>query len=188
MYSAPSRAIAFEFLQRTLITKRFFYIEIDTPEGRVGKDVDAIYDGSGDIKDGNPVAPPGFFAAVFTRGYLEPHVESTFTETLGHIPAIKETPDLIQNGYQIFHADVGEILEYLRREANTSKFEGFAIHRSSAPVSLLVSAFPRGTADVAAKLANKFPRGGHPYKQLLDVLLTQKRSAHLTHWIYIMIV
>jgi hypothetical protein len=60
IHSAPSRADAIEFLRNTPVTKSFLYIMVDTPEGRVGKDIDIIYDVSKtgqiksiEVRDGN---------------------------------------------------------------------------------------------------------------------------------------
>jgi hypothetical protein len=44
IYKAPNKTIALEFLKRKQIDEAFFYIEIETPEGWVGKDKDGIYD------------------------------------------------------------------------------------------------------------------------------------------------
>jgi len=43
IYTAPSKASALVFLQGQTVSKPFTYIEVDTPEGRFGKDMDGIY-------------------------------------------------------------------------------------------------------------------------------------------------
>jgi hypothetical protein len=42
-YSAPNKIIARAFLDRTGVTKEYFYIEVITPEGNVGKDKTSMY-------------------------------------------------------------------------------------------------------------------------------------------------
>ena len=42
-YSAPDAASAKAFLQQHPVTERFYYIEIDTPEGNFGRDIQGIY-------------------------------------------------------------------------------------------------------------------------------------------------
>jgi hypothetical protein len=49
IYSAPNRDSAIEFLRRNPVSKRMFFIEIDTPEGRVGRDINGLYDDKGNI-------------------------------------------------------------------------------------------------------------------------------------------
>jgi hypothetical protein len=43
IYSAPSKASALAFLQKQTVSTPFFYIEVETPEGRFGRDLDGIY-------------------------------------------------------------------------------------------------------------------------------------------------
>ena len=42
-YSAPSRVVARAYLEKTKVTQAYFYIEVITPEGNVGKDRDGLY-------------------------------------------------------------------------------------------------------------------------------------------------
>ena len=42
-YSAPDAASAKAFLQQHPVTQQFYYIEIDTPEGNFGRDIQGIY-------------------------------------------------------------------------------------------------------------------------------------------------
>ncbi len=42
-YSAPSRVVARAYLEKTKVTQDYFYIEVITPEGNVGKDKDGLY-------------------------------------------------------------------------------------------------------------------------------------------------
>jgi hypothetical protein len=42
-YSAPDKSVARAFLQEKNVTKDYFYIEVITPEGNVGKDKMGIY-------------------------------------------------------------------------------------------------------------------------------------------------
>ena len=44
IYKAPNKAIALAFLKKKQINDSFFYIEIETPEGWVGKDKEGVYD------------------------------------------------------------------------------------------------------------------------------------------------
>ena len=44
IYKAPNKAVALEFLKKKQINEAFFYIEIETPEGWIGKDKDGVYD------------------------------------------------------------------------------------------------------------------------------------------------
>jgi len=171
------------------VTKKFLYIDVDTPEGRISKDIDAIFDASGNLEDVKASNyPTGYFEPIFTRKYLDHHAEAALTEVLARFPAIKGTPDLISYVFQLFHANVGEIVEYLRRTGQTGKFEGFSCHLVDAPVCLLVSGFPWRTGDVTANLANySSGGGGYPYKEVLDALLRQKPAAHLTHWAHFVI-
>ena len=43
IYSAPDKASAMEFLKGKPVTKRLYYIIVDTPEGGFGRDIDGIY-------------------------------------------------------------------------------------------------------------------------------------------------
>jgi hypothetical protein len=49
IYSAPNRETAIEFLRSTPVERRMFFIEVDTPEGRVGRDINGLYDQNGNI-------------------------------------------------------------------------------------------------------------------------------------------
>ena len=42
-YSAPDAASAKAFLQQHPVNERFYYIEIETPEGNFGRDILGIY-------------------------------------------------------------------------------------------------------------------------------------------------
>ena len=42
-YTAPSRIIAIEFLKSYEIKKQYFYVEVQTPEGAIAKDIKGIY-------------------------------------------------------------------------------------------------------------------------------------------------
>lgn len=42
-YRAPNRVVALAFLNKTPVTKDYYYIEVITPEGNLGKDKDSIY-------------------------------------------------------------------------------------------------------------------------------------------------
>jgi hypothetical protein len=44
IYKATSKADAIEFLKTQTINQRFFYVEIETPSGWVGKDSDGVYE------------------------------------------------------------------------------------------------------------------------------------------------
>ena len=43
VYSAPSKEAALAFLESQKVNKEYFYIEVETPEGPVGKDKMGIY-------------------------------------------------------------------------------------------------------------------------------------------------
>ena len=44
IYEAPNKSVALEFLKSKKISKQYYYIEIETPDGWVGKDIDGIYE------------------------------------------------------------------------------------------------------------------------------------------------
>ncbi len=44
IYKAPNKSIAIEFLKSKKIIKQYYYIEIETPNGWVGKDIDGVYE------------------------------------------------------------------------------------------------------------------------------------------------
>lgn len=43
VYTAPSKADALSFLEKYKVAKQHFYVEVETPEGPVGKDIMGIY-------------------------------------------------------------------------------------------------------------------------------------------------
>jgi hypothetical protein len=44
IYEAPNKSVAIEFLKSKNISKQFYYIEIQTPDGWVGKDIMGVYE------------------------------------------------------------------------------------------------------------------------------------------------
>jgi hypothetical protein len=44
IYEAPNKIIAIKYLKLKNINKQYHYIEIDTPDGWVGKDIDGMYE------------------------------------------------------------------------------------------------------------------------------------------------
>lgn len=44
IYKAPDKIIALEFLKSKTINKQYYFIEIETPDGWVGKDIDGVYE------------------------------------------------------------------------------------------------------------------------------------------------
>jgi hypothetical protein len=44
IYEAPNKSMALEYLKSKNVNKQYYYIEIETPEGWVGKDIDGIYE------------------------------------------------------------------------------------------------------------------------------------------------
>jgi hypothetical protein len=44
IYKAPDKVVAIEFLKTRTVTKKYYFIEIETPEGWVGKDIDGVYE------------------------------------------------------------------------------------------------------------------------------------------------
>jgi hypothetical protein len=45
IYEAPDKSVAIEFLKSKQVSKQYYYIEIETPDGLVGKDIDGVYEG-----------------------------------------------------------------------------------------------------------------------------------------------
>ena len=43
VYTAPNKQVAMAFLENYSIQKKYFYVEIETPEGPIGKDICGIY-------------------------------------------------------------------------------------------------------------------------------------------------
>ncbi len=43
VYIGPSRAAAVEFLQGRKVSRKFYYVVVDTPEGSFGRDVTGFY-------------------------------------------------------------------------------------------------------------------------------------------------
>jgi hypothetical protein len=45
IYEAPNKSVAIEFLKSKQVSKQYYYIEIETPDGLFGKDIDGGYEG-----------------------------------------------------------------------------------------------------------------------------------------------
>lgn len=58
LYSGNSRAEAIEYLEKVSIDNMRFSVEIETPQGRFGKDFEGMYNRSGSFND---IGDPNFF-------------------------------------------------------------------------------------------------------------------------------
>ena len=43
LYQAPNREQALAFLKRKVVTKQHYYVEVETPDGTFGRDLNGIY-------------------------------------------------------------------------------------------------------------------------------------------------
>ena len=186
IYRAPNESAAVSFLQSTTVTQRFSYIEVETPEGWFGKDIDGIYGESGRDLEGvdRDDNPAGYFHPIFSTAYLDHWTEAALT-ALDRVPGV--IGDHWKIGYQLFHADVGGIAEFLRQVGRTSKQNDIMSYWPDKPVCLLVSAFPWRTEEVSANLVTRSRGGGRLYTEVLDSMLRQRPSPHLTHWVHLVI-
>jgi uncharacterized lipoprotein YajG len=64
LYSGVSRAEAIEFLEGTSIDSMKSSVEVETPQGRFGKDFEGMYNRSGSFKD---TGDPNFFTGSAGR-------------------------------------------------------------------------------------------------------------------------
>jgi hypothetical protein len=194
IYQAATRAEALEFLRQTPVTKQFYYVEVDTPDGRVGKDLSIIYDGEGKkIADSTP--PPdsaiaGQYAKhLFDRSRLLGTAEEALSilRSVPEVRAVDAEVDLLFHANRIFRGSVVDVLTQIGQTAESGSIGTLHRYSSESPVCLLVTGLPWRTVEVPGRFASDFGTSGAGYSLFLESLLSNRQAPHLTHWVHAVI-
>jgi hypothetical protein len=187
-YSANSREEALAYLRRTPVEKMLYYIIIDTPQGRFGKDVEGTYDPSGnEIEIEALKRNPEYFRNIFNIGYLENQGPAVFHTDLSEIPEIKKTPHLVAESYRIYMSGLGSVLAAIRRAGDTGQIDSKCLYEADGFVCLNVTAFPCRSENVEECIVRGSKNAERSYLDLLRVVLGQRPRKRLTHWTHLLV-
>lgn len=180
-------------MRATKVTKQLFYVEVDTPDGRFGKDIDIVYNGEGNKLEEaipKPAEASPFSDAIFSRPLLLSEAEGVLSE-LSDVPAIaaldRDKIDFLYNANAIFRGSAQVIIEHLASTAKSRDIGTLHRYQPAAPVCLLVTAFPWSSAESPAMLARFTGSNEAGYTKFLDSIASNRAADHLTHWAHISI-